>query len=130
MSTTELGVKTRCNLCHADDFTVLFPASVAQVNQIVRCNQCGLMYANPRKEADHVEIQSWPDDPDWDFEKEHRSAHGGRAHMTNHWTFRCPALLGTLVQHGALARGQSRVWHGRNALAQPRVGRLADRSAA
>jgi 2-polyprenyl-3-methyl-5-hydroxy-6-metoxy-1,4-benzoquinol methylase len=71
MSTTGLGVKTPCNLCHADDFTILFPASVAQVNQIVRCNRCGLMYANPRKEADHVEIQSWPDDPNFDFEKEH-----------------------------------------------------------
>lgn len=29
------------------------------------------MYANPRQDADHVKIKSWPDDPDWDFEREH-----------------------------------------------------------
>ena len=28
------------------------------------------MYANPRKEADHVEIESWPDDPNFDVESE------------------------------------------------------------
>jgi len=56
-------------VCQSDDSTVLYGAGVAQVNQIVKCNQCGLMYANPRKEADHVEIESWPDDQSWDYEK-------------------------------------------------------------
>ena len=58
-----------CNICGSADHTVLFPSGSAQVNQIVKCNRCGLMYANPRREADHVDIESWPDDPDWDFEK-------------------------------------------------------------
>jgi 2-polyprenyl-3-methyl-5-hydroxy-6-metoxy-1,4-benzoquinol methylase len=56
-----------CNLCGTDDSEVLFPAGVAQVNQIVRCKQCGLMYASPRRDADHVDIASWGDDPDWDI---------------------------------------------------------------
>lgn len=46
----------------------MFRAGVAQLNQIVRCNHCGLMYANPRKEADYIEIESWPDDPSWEYE--------------------------------------------------------------
>jgi len=70
MSSVELSVRTRCNICAADDFTVVYAAGAAQVNQIVRCNRCGLMYANPRKEADHVEIESWPDDPGFDVETE------------------------------------------------------------
>lgn len=37
-----------CNLCGADDYTIVFRANEAQVNQVVRCNQCSLMYANPR----------------------------------------------------------------------------------
>jgi 2-polyprenyl-3-methyl-5-hydroxy-6-metoxy-1,4-benzoquinol methylase len=65
-----LPVKTCCNVCGAGDFRVLYAPGVAQVNQIVRCNQCGLMYANPRKEADHVEIESWPDDPNFNVEEE------------------------------------------------------------
>lgn len=57
-----------CNLCKSTECSVLFPAGVAQVNQIVRCNHCGFMYASPRKEADHVEIEAWPDDPAWEYE--------------------------------------------------------------
>jgi len=49
---------------------VLFAPGVAQVNQIVKCARCGLMYANPRKDADHVDIESWPDDPELDFEQQ------------------------------------------------------------
>lgn len=64
-------VEVPCNLCGADDCAVLFDAGVAQVNRIVRCRRCGLMYANPRRPADHVAIASWPDDPDWDFVREH-----------------------------------------------------------
>jgi 2-polyprenyl-3-methyl-5-hydroxy-6-metoxy-1,4-benzoquinol methylase len=59
-----------CNICGSTDFAVLFAAGVAQVNQIVECKRCGLMYANPRCPADHVRIESWEDDPAWDFERE------------------------------------------------------------
>jgi len=44
--------QVRCNLCGADDYTVVFPAGYAQVHQIVRCRQCGLMYANPQQHVD------------------------------------------------------------------------------
>jgi 2-polyprenyl-3-methyl-5-hydroxy-6-metoxy-1,4-benzoquinol methylase len=37
-----------CNLCGADNCRVVFPAGVAQRSRIVKCNICGLMYANPR----------------------------------------------------------------------------------
>jgi 2-polyprenyl-3-methyl-5-hydroxy-6-metoxy-1,4-benzoquinol methylase len=43
-----------CNLCGADDFTVVFKKGEAQLHQIVRCNLCGLMYANPQEEIDAV----------------------------------------------------------------------------
>lgn len=41
-----------CNICGADDYTVLFPKGVAQVHRIVRCNKCSLMYANPQERID------------------------------------------------------------------------------
>lgn len=66
--TDVLSTRVNCNICGSGDYTVLFAPGVAQVNQIVKCNECGLMYANPRKQADHVDIESWPDDPDYDFE--------------------------------------------------------------
>lgn len=71
MSTADVTIKTNCNICQSGDYTVLYRAGIAQVNQIVRCDRCGLMYANPRRDADYVEIQSWPNDPNWDFEKKH-----------------------------------------------------------
>ena len=37
----------RCDNCGESDQEVLYPAGRAQVNQIVRCAQCGLMYAFP-----------------------------------------------------------------------------------
>jgi SAM-dependent methyltransferase len=37
-----------CNNCQTNDAEVLFSAGIAQINQIVRCKSCGLMYANPR----------------------------------------------------------------------------------
>src|SRR5579884_3184435 len=37
-----------CNLCGADDAETLFEAGQAQINRIVKCRQCGLMYSNPR----------------------------------------------------------------------------------
>jgi SAM-dependent methyltransferase len=52
-----------CNYCGVDDATEVFDSGVAQASRIVRCNRCGLMYANPRgKEPDGVQIQTW--DPD------------------------------------------------------------------
>ncbi len=66
----DLLVKTNCNVCGANDFQVLYGAGVAQINQIVKCNQCGLMYASPRIEADVVRMEMWPDDPNIDLEQE------------------------------------------------------------
>jgi 2-polyprenyl-3-methyl-5-hydroxy-6-metoxy-1,4-benzoquinol methylase len=63
-------IMTNCNLCRVNDATVVYPAGIAQRNQIVCCNRCGLMYASPREEADYVEIESWDDNPDWDVAKE------------------------------------------------------------
>ena len=37
-----------CNICGSSDPQVVYPAGVAQQNQIVRCGDCGLMYASPR----------------------------------------------------------------------------------
>ncbi len=37
-----------CNLCGAENPQTLFEAGVAQVNRIVECRQCGLMYSSPR----------------------------------------------------------------------------------
>lgn len=59
-----------CNVCHADDATVLYRAGIAQSQQIVRCNRCGLMYANPRKTPDCDEIKQWAIDSNWDVSKE------------------------------------------------------------
>ena len=69
LTTSILTTPVACNICEATDYTVLFGSGSAQVNQIVKCNRCGLMYANPRMEADHVGIESWPDD--WDFEQKY-----------------------------------------------------------
>ena len=41
-----------CNLCGADDYTIVFPKGYAQLHRIVRCNQCSLMYANPQESVD------------------------------------------------------------------------------
>jgi 2-polyprenyl-3-methyl-5-hydroxy-6-metoxy-1,4-benzoquinol methylase len=46
-----------CNICGSDRFAVVFPAGKAQKNRIVRCNECGLMYATPRLGAlDHAVV--------------------------------------------------------------------------
>lgn len=37
-----------CNVCGADDAETLFEAGVAQLNRIVKCRRCSLMYSNPR----------------------------------------------------------------------------------
>ncbi len=40
-----------CNLCGADDFT---PYARVDRFRIVRCNECGLLYTNPRRSADEL----------------------------------------------------------------------------
>lgn len=45
-----------CNLCGGDTYSVLFEAGVAQVNRIVRCRSCGLLYANPRTSPPDVDL--------------------------------------------------------------------------
>lgn len=40
-----------CNNCGSSAYRVLYPAGRAQVNQIVRCSACGLMYAYPLHRA-------------------------------------------------------------------------------
>ena len=53
-----------CNLCGSNEYTVRFEQGVSQVNQIVNCKDCGLMYANPRvQEADSVLIETY--DPEF-----------------------------------------------------------------
>jgi SAM-dependent methyltransferase len=65
-----------CPSCGSTQFRVVFPAGVAQVNQIVACSGCGLMYANPRREsADAVLVEDerdfdWSDYAPQMFEKE------------------------------------------------------------
>lgn len=48
----------KCNLCGADDYAVVFPKGHAQLHRIVRCNRCGLMYANPQELVDCERVQS------------------------------------------------------------------------
>lgn len=48
-----------CNLCGNCDVKVIFRPGVAQVHQIVQCNKCGLMYANPRA----LEHEHFDEDP-------------------------------------------------------------------
>jgi 2-polyprenyl-3-methyl-5-hydroxy-6-metoxy-1,4-benzoquinol methylase len=53
-----------CNLCDSKDYTVVFESNVAQKNQIVRCKDCGFMYANPRLVApDCFQVPTF--DPQW-----------------------------------------------------------------
>lgn len=53
-----------CNLCGSTDAQVLFEAGVAQASRIVKCRQCGLMYASPRaKLPDQEEIKDY--DPEF-----------------------------------------------------------------
>jgi SAM-dependent methyltransferase len=54
-----------CGICGSTEFTVLYPASVAQINQIVKCNRCDLIYANPRRDPGSVALLA--DDEEFDF---------------------------------------------------------------
>ncbi|MGC4066405.1 MAG: class I SAM-dependent methyltransferase [Polyangiaceae bacterium] len=72
MNSNPSSISVRCPICGADDFAVLYGSGVAQVNQIVKCKRCSLMYANPRRQADCEEMRNWADDPTWDMERENR----------------------------------------------------------
>jgi SAM-dependent methyltransferase len=57
-----------CNLCGEDDYKVVYGAGVAQINRVVACKSCGLMYANPRaQEEAHVLLRD--SDPDFVFDE-------------------------------------------------------------
>ncbi len=60
-----------CNLCGADDYTVVFPKGYAQLHQIVRCKQCSLMYANPQEliDAEKFENEELPAETDFAFQE-------------------------------------------------------------
>ena len=60
-----------CNLCGKNDYSVLYGPGVAQPNQIVKCNHCGLMYANPRaRDADEDLVKTY--DPEWTLTHSHQ----------------------------------------------------------
>lgn len=40
-----------CNVCGSPDYDVVFPAGRAQINQVVKCKSCGLMFSWPRTHA-------------------------------------------------------------------------------
>lgn len=43
------GMKeSNCNVCGSSAYDVLFPEHVAQLHRIVKCRNCGLIYANPQ----------------------------------------------------------------------------------
>lgn len=89
------NVSLSCNLCDIDDPALVYPAGVAQRNQIVRCNRCGLTYANPREDADCVVIDTWEDNPDWDLAKDPSQRYEKeRLQVSDYKTTR--ALLGRL----------------------------------
>lgn len=49
-----------CNLCGANDYAVLYDAGIAQINRIVRCRHCELMYCTPRIQGSDVDsIEHW-----------------------------------------------------------------------
>lgn len=56
LSSARAPAQIRCNLCGADDAATVFEAGVAQINRIVKCRQCGLMYSNPRQRPADEEV--------------------------------------------------------------------------
>jgi len=66
-----MSAELSCNICGDKNYTVLFPPKVAQISQIVKCNTCGLMYANPRSAVDLGSIELI--DPDWLLNHLHRT---------------------------------------------------------
>ena len=47
-SALQASTSVVCNLCGADDAETVFEAGAAQLNRIVKCRRCSLMYSNPR----------------------------------------------------------------------------------
>jgi SAM-dependent methyltransferase len=60
------------------------------------------MYASPRKEADHVEIESWPDDPNWDFARERPQTFEKETLQTRDYAGTRARLNRLYPQHGSL----------------------------
>jgi hypothetical protein len=47
-------LKARCNICDSDDYVILFHEGKAQIHRIVKCKNCGLIYANPQTTSSWV----------------------------------------------------------------------------
>jgi SAM-dependent methyltransferase len=54
-----------CPICGSAQFSVVYPPGVAQINQVVTCAGCGLMYANPRRDSADVVLMADERDFDW-----------------------------------------------------------------
>jgi SAM-dependent methyltransferase len=61
----ELIHEVPCPICGSERRTVVFPAGVAQINQVVTCDDCGMMYASPRRESADVVLIEEEEDFDW-----------------------------------------------------------------
>lgn len=60
ISAASSGTYVQCNLCGADDAETLFEAGAAQINRVVRCRRCSLMYSNPRlRPVDREIVQTY-----------------------------------------------------------------------
>ena len=57
----ELGPEMRnCDLCSENGFEIVYRPGEANIHQVVRCNGCGLMYANPLSHPPDVQmIKTW-----------------------------------------------------------------------
>ena len=80
ISKTESQSDLVCNLCDADDCETLFEAGAAQIARVVRCKNCGLIYANPRGQlVDHEDYEQW---------EEAGLLNGLEADLTHPWRWR------------------------------------------
>ena len=69
----------KCNICDVDDYSVLFDktADGLTAHRVVRCNRCGLMYANPQEVVDCVNLLGNQEEVDFEaqnhqyFRKQH-----------------------------------------------------------
>ena len=66
-------INVKCNLCGSTDFFVLFEEGKAQIQRIVKCKNCDLIYANPQKdnvsnvEKNHLKSDANNSDTDRDL---------------------------------------------------------------
>ena len=44
-----MGKEIKCTICGSSEYDIVFKENEAQIHQIVKCSNCGLMYANPQK---------------------------------------------------------------------------------